>query len=167
MATKFNYNDGGRAAAGYKGHTGDCVCRAICIVTGKPYQEVYDFLANGNAKQKRSKHKKARGKTAARGINTKRKWFSDYMASLGFVCTPTMFVGQGCKVHLCAEELPPGKLIVAVSKHWTTVIDGVINDTYNPQRGGGSWIKWENGVQTRGTTPERCVYGYYTLKMIE
>ena len=37
---KFNYNDGGRLEAGYKGQTGDCVCRAICIATGKPYQEV-------------------------------------------------------------------------------------------------------------------------------
>jgi hypothetical protein len=30
---KFNYNDGGREAAGFKGFTGDCVCRAIAIAT--------------------------------------------------------------------------------------------------------------------------------------
>lgn len=166
MTTQFNYNDGGRKDAGYKGSTGDCVCRAICIATGKPYKEVYEALANGNATQRKGKREggKAGVKTAARGINTKRKWFADYMASLGFVWTPTMFVGQGCKVHLCADELPKGNLVVNVSKHFTAVIDGVINDIYNPQRGGGSWMKTENGITTRGTTAERCVYGYYTYK---
>ena len=43
--TNFKYNDGGRELSGYKGKTGDCVTRAIAIATGKPYQEVYDDLA--------------------------------------------------------------------------------------------------------------------------
>jgi len=145
---KFNYNDGGRLKAGYKGQTGDCVCRAICIATGKPYQEVYDVLANGNATQRKGKREgnKAGKLTASRGINTKRKWFADYMDSLGFVWTPTMLIGQGCKTHLKADELPKGKLIVNVSKHFTCVIDGIINDTYDCSREG-----------------TRCVYGYYKL----
>ena len=41
---KFNYNDGGREVAGYKGKTGDCVVRAIAIATDKSCQEVYDTL---------------------------------------------------------------------------------------------------------------------------
>ena len=40
----WQYNDGGRAAAGYKGQTGDCVTRAIAIATERPYREVYDAL---------------------------------------------------------------------------------------------------------------------------
>jgi hypothetical protein len=52
----FIFNDGGRAEAGYKGQTGDCVCRSICIVTGKPYDEVYQALAEGNFTQRKSKH---------------------------------------------------------------------------------------------------------------
>ena len=46
MDIKFNYNDGGRAAAGYKGTAGDCGVRAIAIVTGLPYQDVYDMVNN-------------------------------------------------------------------------------------------------------------------------
>ena len=80
----------------------------------------------------------------AKGINTKRKWFKDYMISLGFIWVPTMLVGQGCKVHLNTDELPKGRLVVSVSKHFTAMIDGVINDIYNPQRESG-----------------RCVYGYF------
>ena len=36
---KFVNNDGGRAAAGYRGQAGDCVVRSIAIVTGLPYQK--------------------------------------------------------------------------------------------------------------------------------
>jgi hypothetical protein len=32
------HDDGGRAAAGFVGKTGDCVTRAITIATGKDYQ---------------------------------------------------------------------------------------------------------------------------------
>ena len=38
----FKYNDGGRAEAGYKGDTGDCVTRAIAIAAELPYKEVYN-----------------------------------------------------------------------------------------------------------------------------
>ena len=57
----FVFHDGGRAFAGYRGTTGDCVTRAIAIATGKPYQEVYDALNRlaqgerlGKRKRKRS-----------------------------------------------------------------------------------------------------------------
>jgi hypothetical protein len=140
----FIFNDGGRAEAGYKGQTGDCVCRSICIVTGKPYDEVYQVLAEGNFTQRKSKHSKKGKRTAANGINTKRKWFNEYMLSLGFKWVPTMFVGVGCKMHLKKEELPTGKIICNVSKHFVAVVDGVINDIYDCSREG-----------------TRCVYGYY------
>jgi hypothetical protein len=140
----FIFNDGGRAEAGYKGQTGDCVCRSICIVTGKPYDEVYQALAEGNFTQRKSKHSKKGKRTAANGINTKRKWFNEYMLSLGFKWVPTMFVGVGCKMHLKKEELPTGKIICNVSKHFVAVVDGVINDIYDCSREG-----------------TRCVYGYY------
>lgn len=140
---KFIYNDGGRAAAGFKGDAGDCVTRAIAIATEQPYMDVYKALGDGcrsQRKTKRSNHKAS----ARNGVNTNRKWFKDYMASLGWKWTPTMFVGSGCKVHLKKDELPMGRLIVSVSKHYTTVIDGVIHDTYCSTRGG-----------------TRCVYGYW------
>lgn len=147
---RFQFSDGGRAEAGYKGKTGDCVCRAICNITGRPYQEVYDRLAEGNATQRRGKHEKdnkAGKRTASKGINVKRVWFRKYMKELGFEWVPTMQVGKGCKVHLRESELPKGKLVVLVSKHYTAVIDGVIHDTYDCSRG-----------------EMRCVYGYYILK---
>jgi hypothetical protein len=58
-----------------------------------------------------------------------------------------MKVGIGCQVHLRPDELPTGTLIVKVSKHLTAVVDGIIEDTHDPSRGG-----------------KRCVYGYYRKK---
>lgn len=138
-------DDGGRAAAGYKGHAGDCVARAIAIAAAKPYAEVYAVLARGTGQQRASSRTRKRSASARKGINTRRKWFRDYMASLGFRWVPTMAIGQGCRVHLHAAELPRGRLVVALSKHYAAVIDGVIHDTHDPSRGG-----------------TRCVYGYWS-----
>lgn len=177
MRKEFVFNDGGRAAAGFKGSAGDCVTRSIAIASGLPYAEVYKHLAAQTGTQRVTKGRKPKGATARNGINTGRKWFKDYMASIGAKWTPTMSIGSGCKVHLDAKELPAGRLVVAVSKHYTAVIDGVIQDTFDPRRGQGSeaahlpagevpsgsgWRKVEDGYFVR-TTPERCVYGYWTF----
>lgn len=171
---KHIYDDGGRVAAGFKGHAGDCVCRAIVIASGRPYREVYDALAKGNAEQRITRQRGAAGKRTARaGINTGRKWFKDYMTSLGFVWTPTMKIGSGCKVHLTDSELPAGRLVVSVSKHLTAVIDGVIRDTHDPQReinvitpDCGQPIKPGETKNINGicSVQRRCVYGYWTFQ---
>lgn len=87
---KFVYDDGGRAAAGYKGSTSDCTTRAITIATGTPYQTVYDAI-NGLAKsEKRGKRK--RGISNARtGVykQTSRK----FLESLGWRWTACMEIG--------------------------------------------------------------------------
>mgnify|MGYP003347643500 CR=1 FL=1 len=128
-------------------------------MTGRPYQEVYDRLANGRGSQRRSKYGKKKSRSAREGINTNRKWFKDYMAELGLTWVPTMGIGTGCKVHLTASELPLGRLIVSVSKHYTTMIDGVIHDTFDPRR--ETYITEADG-STR--VSRRCVYGYWVKK---
>lgn len=40
----FQYNDGGRAAAGYRGRVRDCATRAIAIATGSCYEDIYRAL---------------------------------------------------------------------------------------------------------------------------
>lgn len=154
---QFVFDDGGRSAAGFKGRAGDCVCRAVAIASGKPYAEVYSALADGMGSQRKSK-----GRTARNGINVTRKWFKEYMRSLGFVWTPTMLIGQGCKVHLASGELPSGRLVVSVSGHYTAVIDGVIHDTHDPQRR-IHWYDTEHGTGAVTRITERCVYGYWKV----
>ena len=140
----FIYNDGGRQAAGFKGTTGDCVCRAIAIATERPYKEVYDLI-NQFAKAERTGKRKRGTSNARTGVyaNTEKKVMEHY----GFNFVPTMTIGSGCKVHLRADELPSGRIVVRLSKHSAAVIDGVLNDTYDCTREG-----------------TRCVYGYYTKR---
>ena len=52
---EFVYDDGGRAEAGFKGITGDCVCRAISIATQKPYKEIYDLINKYGKAEKQTK----------------------------------------------------------------------------------------------------------------
>jgi hypothetical protein len=132
-------NDGGRAAAGYRGQAGDCVARSIAIAAQLPYQVVYDAL---NAAAKDEKPRGSRPSSARNGMA--RPVIRRFMKELGWEWTPTMSIGSGTTVHLCEEELPPGRLVVSCSKHLTAVIDGVIHDTHDPSRGG-----------------TRCVYGYW------
>lgn len=143
---KWEYSDGGRANAGHKGSARDCVTRAIAIITELPYQEVYDLVNKYGSTERRSKTRV--GKSNAKDgvhIPTTRRILKD----LGFEWVPTMQIGSGCKVHLKADELPSGKIIVNLSRHLAAVIDGVVYDTGDPSR-----------------NETRCVYGYWYKKEI-
>ncbi len=145
----FQFNDGGRTAAGFKGGAGDCVVRSIAIATKLPYLQVYEDLRLANETYAQLRNDKLARRLNAKGSSPRngnhRNVFHDYIIGLGFQWVPTMQVGAGCQVHLRANELPQGILIVKVSKHLTAVVNGLILDTHDPSRGGN-----------------RCVYGYYS-----
>jgi hypothetical protein len=138
----WRYDDGGRAAAGYKGHTNDCVVRAIAIAGRRDYQAVYDDI-NAIAKSERltKRHpKRSNARTHVRDTTVYR-----YMKELGWPWTPTMFIGSGCRVHVRPEEIPGGRIILNLSCHIAAAIDGVVHDISDPSRDG-----------------TRCVYGYWS-----
>ena len=145
---EFILNDGGRAEAGFKGSTGDCVVRAIAIASGLPYLQVYNDLKALNKKHAETRRSrvaktlKHKGSTPRNG--NYKEVYHDYILSLGFKWVSTMGIGTGCKVHVHPHELPNGTLILQVSKHLTAFIDGVVHDTHNCSKDG-----------------KRCVYGYY------
>ena len=139
---KFQFNDGGREAAGFKTRAkGDCGCRAAAIATERTYMEIYALIQHF-AKMERTGKRKRKISDPESGVypNTMRK----VMESIGWEWVPCMGIGTGCKVHLCADELPAGRIVANVSNHFTAVVDGVVNDLYDPSRG-----------------ERRCVYGYY------
>jgi hypothetical protein len=144
----FQFNDGGRASVGFKGGAGDCVVRSIAIAANLPYMQVYEDLRLANEAYALLRNDKLARRLNAKGSSPRngnhRKVFHDYIVGLGFQWVPTMKVGAGCQVHLRSDELPKAILIVKVSKHLTAVLNGVIQDTHDPSRGGN-----------------RCVYGYY------
>ena len=147
------FDDGGRAAAGFKGKTGDCVCRAIATATERPYKEVYDLI-NQFAKSERTGKRKTSKSNARTGVYT--ATIRKVMDFYGWEWVPTMQIGQGCKVHLNESELPDGRLVVSLSKHYTAVIDGVVHDTFDPNDRGYTVDGYGNDITT-----DRCVYGYF------
>ena len=64
----YVYDDGGRAAAGYKGEAEDCVARAIAIAGCLDYRVVYDRI-NRIAKDERT----VRGPISLMSPTTKRR----------------------------------------------------------------------------------------------
>lgn len=102
---------------------------------------MYDAL-NALAVNERTGKRKRSVSNARTGVY--RETQDRYLESLGWHWTPTMQIGSGCQVHLRADELPSGRLIVRLSKHSVAVIDHVIHDTHDCSRRGN-----------------RCVYGYW------
>ena len=143
---EWEYTDGGRADAGYRGSTSDCTTRAIAIITGRPYQEIYDIV---NQYAKRERKSKTRTSKSSARTGVYRATVKRILKDLDFEWVPTMQIGSGCKVHLKASELPSGKIIVSLSKHLAAVIDGVVYDTHDPSR-----------------DETRCVYGYWYKKEV-
>lgn len=144
-AIRWRYSDGGRQAAGYRGNAGDCACRAIAIAVGIGYQAAYDLINEAAGVERSSRARGGRRSSARTGVfgPTMRR----IMAELDWVWTPTMTIGSGCQVHLRRDELPDGRLIVSLSKHYAAVVDGILHDTHDCSREG-----------------TRCVYGYWTAR---
>jgi hypothetical protein len=154
-------DDGGRKAsrstlgAGRKDNVGDCVTRAIAIATGKPYGEVHDALtvakvryiyAGGEGKDAGwTKHYKRRG--GVRAFDPDHGCadgaYGPYLGSLGWRYTDT----KGRRLHLRADQLPGGRLIVEIRRHIVAVIDGVIHDTHDCGREGRVPVQgyWRRG----------------------
>lgn len=143
-------DDGGRQAAGFRDSAGDCACRAIAIATGMSYRSAYALITQVAAGEKFKRGKvgfraaTGRGSSARDGVLM--PTMRDIMDTLGWTWTATMLPGTGCKVHLRADELPAGRIIARVSRHFVAVVDGIVHDTHDSTRAGA-----------------RCVYGYWSL----
>lgn len=126
---EFKYNDGGRSLYFKASNVSDCAVRALAIASGRDYKEVYNELKKLN-----------NGVSCRNGTPTSvsSKWLkqNDFITLSGI-----MEVGTGIKYHLCDEDLVDlikkyPVMVVQVSKHLTTIINGVLNDTYDCSRDG-------------------------------
>lgn len=136
------YDDGGRSKYFKAEKVGDCAARALAIATGLDYKDAYNMI-NSYAKDERVSARKQGISNARDGVY--KETFKKIMDDLGWKWTPTMTIGSGCKVHMDSNELPQGRIIVSLSRHYAAVIDGVLHDNHDCTRGG-----------------TRCVYGYWS-----
>src|SRR4051794_13783243 len=107
---RFVKDDGGRAAAGFRGKARDCAARAIAKTTGLPYRTIWDDIAAARKQSGIDLGMKLRV-SADHGINSHREWFHRYMKQLGF-----RRVIPRTKMKFCADDLPmKGRLVVVLS----------------------------------------------------
>lgn len=140
-AMPWEFNDGGRVDAGYHGRAGDCVVRSIAIATGREYRTVYLDLMG----LMRPTAKRERDRSPRNGVPT--KVIREYL-NADFPWTPHMGIGTGCTVHLTPAEVPMrGSYVIRLSRHLTALMDGIVQDTHDPSRGG-----------------TRCVYGWWEVE---
>ena len=144
----YRYDDGGRAVAGYRGKTGDCVVRAIAICARQEYRAVYatmaehmkanGYAASGNAYATRERNRKAprrRGQLSARRVQDR------VLEAYGFG-----------RVGLPAGERPTfteahrlyGNCVVGTTKHVAAIVDGALRDTFD-----GRTYEWDAETRER------------------
>lgn len=115
---RISYNDGGRRAAGYKTvQVGDCVNRALAILTGLPYNDVRRILNEACGKE--------RGEDRScpeTGIYP--KTYQKILRTLG--------VGKLVKITQWQQLPEQGRYLVVLDQHVVAYIDGVFHDTYDP-----------------------------------
>lgn len=114
----YIYDDGGRSLY-FKGETGDCVCRSIAIASGKDYKETYDLIFSTMKESPRN------------GVNTRSPKFKRLMESLGFRWVATSGIGSHQAVHFIQGELPEGRMVCAVAKHYVAVVDNQVRDIFD------------------------------------
>ena len=151
---EFNYNDGGRSTYFKAKNVDDSATRAIAIAMKRDYKEVYDELNRMAREDMLKRHKKG----SSRDGLWKGTW-KRYLKDAGWIYVPTCkFGSHEKKMALVDGALPPrGRFIIQLSGHLTTLIDNVINDTYDCSR--QQFMNWMTGEVT--TNDERCIYGYW------
>jgi hypothetical protein len=153
---EFIYDDGGRAAAGFKGKTGDCGVRAIAIATGQPYQQVYDEI-NALAKE-RERVKWGRKAVSHRRSNSRtgvyKRLMDIYLAGIGWRYVGTWDGEMPWRAQRDTARFPAGPIILNKRKHYIACQDGTIRDTYDSTQA--------RNFETGELVPEGCaIYGYW------
>ena len=124
----FVYDDGGRAAAGYKGSAGDCVVRAFCILTGADYAEAYREFAYA---QSVLGEEKRRRRSARNGIDNRP--MANVFERHGL---RRIKLGRGVKPTWAEAHERYGDCIVRTRGHVSAIVAGVVRDTHDER---GYW----------------------------
>ena len=122
----FVWDDGGRAESGRKGKAGDCVCRALAILTARPYRECYQALADANKADPRGKGAGRGKRTAQQGIMPKVR--DKVFREFGLV---KVKLPKGRRPTYTEAWEEYGDCIVTTTKHSCAIVDGALRDTFD------------------------------------
>jgi hypothetical protein len=126
----FIFDDAGRTQSKRSRQKNDCTVRALAVVTAKPYDGIYDLLAEA-------------GRKCSRGFN-----FVDWLGKTGSIfgyryqwkAFQAVKGQRRMNPYSFLTLHPHGRFILRTAKHVFAVVNGVIRDTHKPLQ-------------------DRCVYG--------
>ena len=114
----FQYDDGGRLEAGYKGQARDCVVRAYCILTGEDYRAMYKVFA------------KAQGELTGGPVSARngivRAVSRPMFEALGL---QKIKLGRGKRPTFTEAYNLYGDCIVSTTRHLCALVNGALRDT--------------------------------------
>lgn len=134
---RFVYNDGGRSNYFKVGNVGDCCCRAICNTTGLDYKRIYDLINKISVLESTKHHR--RGQTSSARDGVFKETAIKIIEALGGEKVKVQEFGSSIKCHLCDEDLNQynkGSYLLILSKHYSSLINGDLVDTYDCSRDG-------------------------------
>ena len=117
---KYEHDDGGRVAAGFKGVAGDCTTRAIAIATGRDYRVVYRTLTEMT-------------KEMTGGLSTSVRSGCPIAVSYKYL------TDSGWELHLTPKryliDAPTDRMIIAsMHRHMAAVDHGTVRDSWDSRR---------------------------------
>lgn len=127
----YQFNDGGRASAGFTGQSGDCAVRALAIATGMDYKAARKLVKEFAAKGKQG------NKAIANGVY--KEDLDACLRSLGWRWMPApKFDGRKARYSDIY-----GTAILRMARHFAAVVDGVLMDTFDSREKMvyGYWFK--------------------------
>jgi hypothetical protein len=115
----YQYNDGGRAAAGFKGNAGDCVVRALAIALNLNYKQLYKKLAKANGEC-------GRARSARNGVS--KEIYEVVLKQHGWRWFKApQFDGRKART----TDMRKGVVICKQANHLVAVIDCVAQDIFD------------------------------------
>lgn len=155
----YEYNDGGRKAAGWKGHAGDCVTRAIAIANPDwSYNEVraglMKLVEEWRASSRSKRAKRRSGNSVRNG--TPKEVYRPFLEALGWRRISLIEFGSPDRKYMNTTDIPSGTVIVEVRNHLAAVVDHVVHDTWDSRKS----TKWIEGRPTDQMT-DRVAYAVW------
>ena len=117
---KYIYSDGGRRKSGRHGRAGDCVCRAIAIITNEGYEDIYNELA-------------WRNEAFGDGIRSARDGISDRVMH-GLLKAKGFKYVRIKQKQIYAVDLPKGRIVALVERHAMAVVNNVVIDSWDSRK---------------------------------
>ncbi len=127
----YKFCDAGKVNSKRPKNKRDCVIRSIALVLNKPYDDIYNLMAK-------------EGRKSSCGTD-KFIWQTYLNQTKQFekISFPAFIGKSRMNLEEFSKNYNQGKYVVQMAGHLTTVIDGIVLDTFQPRQYGCVYAVWK------------------------